>query len=367
MSWPIALFITAGMMISAYAGESVSAARIDQGLRGCSATTIAPPLDLAWRVKAGDGILGAAVIHKDRVYAASTDGKIHALALVDGRAVWGYDCGAPSEATPLILGDTLYCGANDGTFHAVNIGDGSQRWRFKTGAKITGSANWFARDGALFVVVGSHDTLLYCFAADSGRLAWTNASLSYINGTPAIAGQRAVYGGCDAFLRVVDLANGATLLATNTGAYIPGSPAIDGADALVATFAGLILALDISSGAERWRYQAPECQWFASPATDGKVVVIGGHDRAIHCLDRTTGKKCWKFTTGDQVDCSALIAGDKVAVASDDGLVYLLKLADGREIWRYDIGQPVKGSLAAAKGFMVLAASDGTVYAFKSR
>ena len=84
----------------------------------------------------------------------------------------------------------------------------------------------------------------------------------------------------------------------------------------------------------------------------------------MHCVDRTTGKELWIFSTRGKVDSSPVVAGDQVIVGSDDGRVYLLGLADGTEHWSYEIGQPVQSSPAVVAGYALVGSEDGSVYCF---
>jgi outer membrane protein assembly factor BamB len=72
----------------------------------------------------------------------------------------------------------------------------------------------------------------------------------------------------------------------------------------------------------------------------------------------------WTFQTGDEVNSSPIICGDKVVFGSDDGWLYVVGLADGRQLWSYPIGQPISGSPAFGEGVLVIGADDGWVYAF---
>jgi len=338
--------------------------RGDSRLQGNAAARLAPPLTLAWRFTTGDEITATPVISGTTVFVGSGDRNIYAIDAGSGRARWAFDTGAPVEAPVLFMNDTIYCGTANGAFFALCASNGTRRWQFDAGSKIAGAANGFSMGATNYVMVGSFNNTLYCLEAATGRLVWTNISRSYINGSPAIDQTRALYGSCDAYVRIVRPSDGATLHAYNAGTYIPGSPVIDGDHALIATYGGALIRYDIPNRRELWRYAPPNCSWFASPATDGANVIIGGHDRAIHCVAARDGSLRWKFMTGDQVDSSPLIVGTRVVAASDDGIVYLLDKVTGRELWRYDIGQPVKGAPAAYGQLLVIAASDGAVYAF---
>ncbi len=62
-------------------------------------------------------------------------------------------------------------------------------------------------------------------------------------------------------------------------------------------------------------------------------------DDAVRCLELTTGKERWKFTTDGPVRVAPLVANGRVYFGSDDGFVYCLKATDGELLWKF---QPVE-------------------------
>ncbi|MBW3542465.1 MAG: PQQ-binding-like beta-propeller repeat protein, partial [Planctomycetes bacterium] len=107
-----------------------------------------------------------------------------------------------------------------------------------------------------------------------------------------------------------------------------------------------------------------EFPYHASAAVTDKHVVVGSHDKHVHCFDRKTGGKLWSFPTRAKVNSSAVIVGERVFVGSNDHHVYGLSLADGKELWKFDAGQDVSAGLAVGEGVLVFGTegSDGLVY-----
>ena len=75
---------------------------------------------------------------------------------------------------------------------------------FYTDGQIQTSANWFYRDSVkgIAVVIGSYDGKLYCLDLASGKKIWEFVSTNYVNGSPAIANGKVVFGGCDALIHI---------------------------------------------------------------------------------------------------------------------------------------------------------------------
>jgi len=190
---------------------------------------------------------------------------------------------------------------------------------------------------------------------------------NYINGAPAVADGQTVFGGCDAILHVINLADGQKVKEVEAGAYIAGSVALDGGRAYFGHYENEFLCIDIVKGERVWTFKDRNFPYFASPAVTAELVVFGGRDKRLRCVNRADGKPRWAFTTQGKVDSSPVIVGDRVVAGSDDGRVYIVSLADGKELWHYDIGEAITASAAVASGRIVVGSEDGSVYCFGAK
>jgi outer membrane protein assembly factor BamB len=215
------------------------------------------------------------------------------------------------------------------------------------------------------VVVGSYDTRLYCFDPASGEKLWAYETDNYVNGTPAILGDRIVFGGCDAALHVVSAESGEAYerLQLGSDCYVAGSVALADGKAYFGHYGNRFVCVDLASGRELWGVDGDQA-FFASPALDEEHVVVGGRDKLLRCLRRSDGSELWSFKTRRQIDSSAVICGDKVVFGSADGRLFVLRLSDGREEWSYDVGRPIYTSPAVTNGHVLVGANDGNLYAF---
>lgn len=338
--------------------------RGEPSLRGVAATPLPDDLTLRWSFATGGPAKSSAAIADGRVFIGSADGNVYALELATGKQVWSFKTEDIIEATPCIVDGTVYIGSSDTFFYALDAKTGALRWKYQTGDKILGGANWLlGPDKAVRIVVGSYDGKLYCFEPATGKSLWTYETSNYINGAPAVAQGRIIFGGCDAILHSVD-AEGKAMGDTDAGAYIAGSVAIAGNCAYFGHYGDEVLAIDFVAGKVLWRFKEREFPFFSSPAVTDKVVVIGGRDKRLYCLDRDTGVKRWEFATKAKVDSSPVICGDKIVVGSDDGRLYVVSLATGKELWSYEIGKSLASSPAVADGMVIIGSDDGSVYAF---
>lgn len=335
-------------------------------MTGFTSETVPDKPELLWTVPTRDSVRGGAVVSGDRVFFGSGDGAIYAVDAASGHTNWVFDTGAPIESTPCVLGDRVFAGNDDGHLVALDTETGSEVWRYKTEDRIVGGVNFFRfpKNGEGRIVVGSYDYHVHCVRAATGELVWKYATSNFVNGTPAIDGRFAYAGGCDGLLHAVDLVSGKPAQVVEIDAYIAGSPAVDGAHAYLGHYGNEVLRVGLDTGQVSWAYEDREFPFFASPALSSDLVLIGGRDKRMHAIRRSTGEPVWQARTKGRIDSSAVIAVDRVVSGSEDGRLYIWDLASGAELWRYDLGDGILSSPAVSGGRIFVGCEDGRLYAF---
>ena len=366
---PTALVVASALL--AHAGSEASDGdwpifRGDPSLSGIAATTLPVDLDLLWTYEAGGAITSSPVIADGLVYFGSDDQAMHCASAATGAPVWKFATDDLVEAPALVAEGMVFFGSNDTFFYALDAKTGELRWKAATLDKILGGANLVRVGDKVTVVVGSYDANLYGFDAKTGDKLWVYETDNYVNGTPAIHDGRAIFGGCDAILHVVDVRTGKRASAVEIGAecHIAGSAAFVDGRAYFGHYGNQFVCVDVAKGEVVWAYDSPRQAFFSSPAVTADRVVFGGRDRYLHCARRSDGTPLWKFKTRRKVDCSPVVAGDAVVFGSGDGRMYILALEDGKERWSYDIGEPILSSPAVVDGRVYIGANDGLLYCF---
>jgi outer membrane protein assembly factor BamB len=343
---------------------------------GIAHTDLPAKLELLWTHNTGEMIQSAAAIVDGFVYGASLKGEAFCLDKRDGKRVWTYrskETANPNEfipgfkASPLVTGDSVYLGDEDGVFHAIDRRTGKGRWTFSAGAEIVSSATRYEDK----IVFGSHDNSLYCLFAKDGKVAWSYATEGMVNCSPAIIEHFTFVTGCDEHLRVLDLRTGEQTIDLPLGSYLIASPAVVGDKLYVGTYAATVLGVDWKAGKIDWTYKDPkrEFPYHSCAAVTDKFVVLGGQDKRVHCIDRTTGNKVWLFDTRAKVNSSPAIVGDRVFIGSDDGNLYELDLPTGKERWRYTDGSKISAGIAVGEGVLVVGSEsrDGRLHCFGAK
>jgi outer membrane protein assembly factor BamB len=333
------------------------------GLWGISGTELPKRLKLRWSYQAGDSIESSAAIVGGTVYVGSMDGYLHAVDLVTGKMRWQYKTAGPvGESSPCVQGGAVYIGDLGGALNAVDAASGKGLWTFKAEDEIKSSPNW--SDNRVYF--GSYDQNLYCLSASTGTLIWKYRTDGPVHCTPAIDGGTAYISGCDETFRAISAATGEQLYTLPLGSYAGASAAVRDGHAYVGTFGNEVLGIDLKARAIRWKYRHPSRNFpfYSSAALTVDFVVLGGRDKLVHCLRRTTGREVWTFPTRARVESSPLIAGTRVFVGSNDGRLYQLDLARGTKTWEFTAGAPLSASPAAAEQALVIGAQDGVLYCF---
>ncbi len=344
--------------------------RGDAALSGVAPGTLPADLALLWSFETGGAITSSPAIAGGRAYFGSDDGKLYAVRLSDGAQVWSFETGDMIEAPPLVHDGVVYVGSSDFFLYALDAETGALVWKSETGDKILGGANAVRGPGGESrVVVGSYDNQLYCFDAKTGERVWTYATDNYVNGTPAVLGDRIVFGGCDAALHVVSAATGEGLAKIELGpeCHVAGSVALADGRVYFGHYGNEFACWDLASGAKVWGYGDGRQAFFSSPAIGADRVIFGGRDKKLHCVKKSDGTPLWTFPTRRKVDGSPVLVGDRVVFGSGDGRLYVLAAEDGEELWSYDLGKSIFSSPAVCDGTIAVGCADGRLYAFGAK
>lgn len=345
--------------ISAPSETSWPSSRATPDQRGISKTTLSSDPKLKWAFPSPDGWVAAVAIVGDVVYAPALAGYLYCLDLQTGKEIWKYRSiedpdpktfAAGFKATPLVTEKMIYIGDEDGVLHAIDRTTGKKSWIFATGAEIAGCVAQYEDK----LLLASHDSYLYCLTLE-GAEVWKFQTDDRINCSPAIASTYTFLAGCDEHLRVIDLQTGKEFRDMPLESPLIGSPATIDDLLYVGTHAGEIVCADWRKGEFVWRYAGQRKMPFhASAAVTEELVILGGHDKIVHAVDRKTGEGKWTFPTNARIECSASVVENRVFVGSADKNIYGLDLQTGKEVWKYNAGKPINAGIAIGEKHLVV-------------
>ncbi|NOT09695.1 MAG: PQQ-binding-like beta-propeller repeat protein [Gemmatimonadales bacterium] len=268
-------------------------------LRWRTAATRAHPFP--WGHESGDLYLSSPVIAGGAVYVGNGDGGLYRLDLATGRVVWRFDTEAPVRSSPAYGNGIVYFGSSDGSVYAVRAASGALLWKFDTEGTALLSQNFgFDRRtvqsspalDAATVYIGARDGYFYAIDRATGKERWRfNHEVSWVNGSPALAGGLAIVGTSDGhFVQGVDTASGAERWRFMTENIVWGSAAVVGATAYLGEANGTLYAFDVATGVERWRWRGGG-RFFSTPVAADSTLYVGADDGTVRALALTAGPR----------------------------------------------------------------------------
>jgi len=334
--------------------------RGDPLMNGVGMAKLPDQLEERWVFKTKDTIEGAPAIVDGVVYVASMDKHLYAVDLAKGTERWKTQLG-PMKASPAVRAGRIYVGDVEGKFYCLEAATGKLIWTFETGGEIIAGANFY-KDR---ILIGSHDSTLYCLEAD-GKKAWELKIDGPVNGAAAVVGDRTFVAGCDAVLHVVDTNTGKSLGTVDLGGEAAATAAVVDDRIYVGTMANQVVAIDWKKLKKAWTFEASKRQqpFYGSAAVTEQLVIAGSRDKKVYAIDRATGKERWNFVTEGSVDASPVVVGNRIYVGciSDSGEFYVLDAATGKQIQKLDLYSGVSGSVAVGPDCLLVGTEKGMLY-----
>jgi len=327
---------------------------------GIGTAKLPDQLDELWTFKTGNAIEGAPAVVGDVVYVASADGHLYALELKTGKQIWKTKL-ATMKASPAVKGGKVFVGDSDGTVHCVDAATGKPLWKFATEGEITSGCNFHGDN----VLVGSHDSKLYCLTTD-GKKLWDFAIDGPVNGSPAVLGDTAFVAGCDSTFHAVDCKTGKSPWNLALPGQAAATAAVAGDFAYFGTMTNDVVAVNLKAKKLGWQF-TPERRaqpFYSSAAVTDSLILAGSRDKKVYALDRKTGKEVWSFGTEGMVDASPVVIGDRVYVGcqSNTGEFYVLDLKTGKKLQEVTLDSAISGSVAVAGDRILVGTEKGSVY-----
>jgi outer membrane protein assembly factor BamB len=290
-------------------------------------------------------IRSAALVYNDIVITNSWDNVVYALDANSGSLKWKYVSPFPLitfnwgffiTPSPTVHNGIIYIGLADGRLHAINIQTGTALWTFATTAEIVSTPAYY--ENTIYFGAGhggiNHDRHFYAVNAISGSLVWAKDVPHDVVSSPAI-NNGVVYFGTSNIVYALDYRTGNEIwrYALPQGNYIESSPALS--ESAVYICGGLwssepvpgdLFAININNGALIWKKTGYFTR--SSPSISKNILYIGeysnpDYDRSsIYAIDTNTGNTLWSYKTNYIVSSIPAIADNKVFVAGGDGYLY---------------------------------------------
>lgn len=338
--------------------------RGSSSLQGYAAVVVPSEPQLLWTVEHKVRTVSSPVVLDGTAYWCDRRGKVTGVG-ANGQPVFEYDFATAVEAPLMAYDSVLYVARIDGTLSALSLRTRKILWEYETEGQLSGSANIIEEGDRCYVLFGSYDYYLYCLDAATGALISRFESNYYINGAVALSGRFAVFGGCDALVRKVDVLEGVMTDSLQLEAYVPASPAVDGNTAYIGDYNGTIyeIGLDAMKVDTLYRSNGEDNAFLSTPAVNDGHIVFYGSDRHLRMMT-VKGAELWKFLIGETGASSPVLTRKHVLACSRSGVVYLLDRKTGLLQWRYDTGEQITASPAVINGRFYILTAKGTLFCF---
>jgi outer membrane protein assembly factor BamB len=363
-------FGCAGEMNESDDGQSWPTFRGNAAMSGAADVALPRQPTLLWSYASGERAAASPVVYRQTVYWCSKRGHIYGLN-AEGQLCFEHDFATAVESSPAIRDSVLYLGRIDGLMCALSLASRSTLWTFETMGQISASANFAELNGTEAVVFGSYDNFLYALDRHTGHELSRYESGYYINGAAAVYNGSLLFGGCDAWLRIISVATALPTDSTELGDYIPASPAVADGVAYIADHSGnvheLVLADDgrIASRRKLLDAEGNDASLVSVPAVDSRTLYVLADNRQLYAIDRQSGTVRWTFLQkGDSGESSPVVCHNRVIACTRNGIISIVDASSGALLWEYDAGEPITASPAVVAGRFYVLTAKGRMMCF---
>ncbi len=318
-------------------------------------------LTAVWQTQLQGGVYSCPVISEGKLYVTDEKKMLYCVELTSGRILWKQELPHAVFAPLLLHENILYWGDTYGMVTAFDLNTRKTLWSYqKTEEKIM-SGIALSPDGAE-LIFGSYDFHLRVLSRAEGKELFSLKTANYINGTPAVVGDRVYFGGCDHHLRMVNLAEQKEELSVKLPSYIPSGIASDGERLYAACYDGSLQARRLD-GSPLWVYDCPKKSpsYQSSPAVNSQYVIAVEKNGLVSVLDKKTGALQSSHTTIGDVELSPLVDEQRALICDNDGVLDLVDLATGELIHRERYGTVITAPLISQGGYLILCDEEGRV------
>lgn len=311
-----------------------------------------PGVEVLWRARVGAAAEREQrlepALYGGRVFAASAEGVITALAAESGERLWRTRLEHPVSGGPGAGEGLVVVGSPKGQVVALDARDGSVAWE----ARVTSEVLAPPAVGQGAVAVRSNDGRVFVLEADSGARRWLydrNVPALSLRGhsSPVLVRGGIVVGfdngrlgaltlreGAPAWEAIVGVPRGRTDLERMVD--IDVDPVVDGNDLFAASYQGRIAGIALNDGRIAWNR---ELSVGGGMAVDDSNVYVTDDSGRLWAFDRRNGASVWRLDAleGQTLSAPALHRG-LVVVGGSDGYLTWVKTANGEPVARHRLG-----------------------------
>ncbi|MGE5531026.1 MAG: PQQ-binding-like beta-propeller repeat protein [Bacteroidota bacterium] len=248
---------------------------------------------LLWRVRTRRPVVASPLHIGGRIYIGSGDGVFRCLDAGTGKTVWEAKEKAEISATAAAADGTVFYGDEAGNFIARACGDGKLMWSIQLEGSIVAAP--LVAAGRVMVPVMSRTALsppptpcLTVLEAATGRQVWAVTRGSSVLHTPVADEQNVYFATVSGYLSDTELlahrlSDGTEVWKKRLGGVVDSSPALAGQRILFGAHDGNFYAFD-KADPNVVQVLPLQAKIFSSPAVSNGSVYVGAQDGKLYCL-----------------------------------------------------------------------------------
>lgn len=335
-------------------------ARSDQSGNAGWGPDVGMPFDSVWVLTSTGGreFFSSPALVDSSLYIGCNDGKIRAIHAGTGIVSWTFstDCGICGEVA--VDSTRVYFGGQDGTVYALDRVTGARLWSSGLGYHV------FCDVGILedtLIVTGNSMGKVCALHAGTGEPVWSGELGGLVLG-PAIVDSLCVFTTENGKVAVYD-ASGIPLW-TNDYSGQASAPSADPTGIFVGFSGGVLRKFDIMDGSIIWERdltESVERTVLSRPVLKDSLVLAGGTDSRLYCLDARTGEPVWETEFDNWLQVPPAVGDTCIYVCCDDQWLHLVDLGNGASIDSLDMGSYAGTAPLLAGGRLFYGTASGAL------
>lgn len=326
-------------------------------------------------------VMFSPVVANGIIYAASMDGKLHAVDIQSGQEKWSFQTGGyiyyntPTAAHGLVYIASerggLYAlnaqASNGGKLVALDAQSGQEKWSFPLGSGGNYASPAVA-NGLIYMGAGAgpgNIRRLVALDAISGHLKWiwSYQGGNEIMSTPTVANGIVYIGAGDGRLHALDAQSGREKWSFPGGIF-NSAPAVANGIVYTSAYGGELSALDAQSGQKKWSFSTGSPNSVAMTVAHG-IVYANTTEGKVYAFDARLGGQKWTYQAKENIlYATPVVVNTMLYLVTSGGEIVALDAFSGQVRWSYEVAE-IQSSPAIANGIVYVGSFDGGLYAIQ--
>jgi outer membrane protein assembly factor BamB len=319
-----------------------------------------------WRAEVGRSVRGSPAIGESVIAVGTADRNVVLIDRASGDVFWRSRLDGTIRAGPLLDEDRLYIATEaptDGRVYAIRLRDGEALWRTRTG----GVAAPLAFDGdALYA--GTERGVVYRIDPEQGQIRWRRSLSAETNGAIRAGPVPTPYGLVVATtadtLYLIDRETGAVRSRMPTPGSVLSTPATDGRGLYFGTTSGRVIAVDLGSWTVRWDRPAGDAVYGAPALVSDTVYALARNGRLL-IIPAADPERGSSHTLGIVATAGPTPLASGILVGSVSGEVLLVDRSSGVIRWRAQVTAPIEEPPLVRDRQLVVVAGKGNIQTYR--